>query len=141
MLGRRLETGRVCRNPHTSRDQAAFEVCQVGMRIIPGCKESGGAFPRRSPGPDQRTSRQPRGRPRRDPEGSGTDARGKMRSRTRSKPRGGWVIPTLEEAAGRTTEGAASLTTAAGEVEHHDTGRRIATPAQFAKLKSSRARG
>lgn len=129
-------------NPHTSRAQAArSRVCQVGLRIIPGCKESGGDFPRRSPGHDQRTSRQPRGRPRRDPEGGGTDACGRMRSRTRSKPSGGWGIPALEAAAGRTPEGPESLTTAAGEVEYHDPGRRVATPAQNAKLKSPQARG
>jgi hypothetical protein len=35
----------------------------------------------------------------------------------------------------------ASLTAAAGEVEHHDPGRRVATPTQNAKLEIPPARG
>lgn len=47
-------------------------------------------------------------------------------------------MPASEAAAGKAP---ASLTTAAGEVEHHDPGRRAATPAQNGRLERPPARG
>lgn len=104
--------------------------------MMTGYKESGAHSHRDHQ--DQGATRQRRGRPSRDPGGSGRGARGRTRLRTKSKPSSGWEMPALEAAAGRAP---ASLTTAAGEVEHHDPGRRVATPAQNTKLEIPPARG
>lgn len=138
MLGQRLTTERAGYvGTHTlPKSRKRWRVCQVGMRMTTGYKESGAHSHRDHQ--DQGTTRQPRGRPRREPEGSGRGVRGKTWLRTKSKPSSGWGMPALEAAAGRAP---ATLTTAAGEVEHHDPGRRVATPAQNAKLEISPARG
>lgn len=85
--------------------------------MITGYKESGGAFPPRPPGPGD------------DQAAEGTAKQGTRRLWERCPRKDAvqdWGVPALEAGA------PASLTAAASEVEHHDPGRRVATPAQNA---------